>query len=260
MITSAANPKVKYVRRLQADRRFRQREKAFVIEGTRWLRELVQFYRQPHLVFYTEAWLNMTANQALLAQLDRPSSLVSDALMNDMSDTQTPAGILAVVPMAPQPLPEQPTLLLILDQVADPGNLGTMLRTAAAAGADGLLLSPGCVDVYNPKVVRSSMGALLRLPIRRANWREIGRLTTGLQVRLAAADSPLPYTAVDWRRPSALIIGSESAGAGDQASQLAAEHISIPMHAQTESLNAAMAAGIILFEAARQRLDGKREM
>ncbi|MDX1663525.1 MAG: RNA methyltransferase [Candidatus Promineifilaceae bacterium] len=253
MITSLANSRVKQVRRLQTDRRYREREGAFVIEGSRWLSELPSLPYLPKAVFYTEAWQRRPEHAAILQDLGAVAQIVSESVMEAMSDTESPSGVLAVLPMKTKPLPTQPTLLLILDQIRDPGNLGTMLRTAAAAGVEGILLSPGCVDPYNPKVVRSAMGAHLRLPLLQVNWTEISERSDGLSVWLAAADGALPYTDVNWRTPSALIIGSEAHGAGDEASTLAGGTTYIPMYAETESLNAAMAAGIMLFEAVRQR-------
>ena len=151
------------------------------------------------------------------------------------------------------PLPTKATLLLILDRISDPGNLGSIMRTALATGVGGLLLSPGCVDVYNPKVVRSSMGAHLYLAMLVAEWSEIATRVGDLKVRLATTGAKQAYYEVDWRRPSALIIGNEAIGPGMEASDLATEEIMIPMPGSTESLNAAVAAGIILSEAIRQR-------
>lgn len=253
MITSATNPKIKYARRLQTDRRFRRREQAFVVEGDRWLAELVRQAYPPALVFYTDDWLQTADNAHILAQLDAPVQMVSAELMALMSDTESPPGILAVVPVRLLPVPAQPSLLLILDEITNPGNLGTMLRTAGAAGVDAVLLGPGCVDATNPKVVRGSMGALLRLPIHALDWAQIGALSAEMQVWLAAADGEMVYTAVNWHEPSALIVGNEARGASEAAVALATGRISIPMRDATESLNAAVAAGIILFEAVRQR-------
>jgi TrmH family RNA methyltransferase len=109
------------------------------------------------------------------------------------------------------------------------------------------------VDPYNPKVVRGSMGAILRLPLRPATWDEIEQLVHGLDIWLAAARDGVAYTAVDWRRPSALLIGGEARGAGAAAERIASGRVTIPMRDATESLNAALAAGILLFEVARQR-------
>ncbi len=257
MITSLSNAKVKYVRRLQTDRRFRNRENQFVVEGSRWLTELVTTAHPAEILFVTERWMETAVHAQILQQLTTLGQstplLVSEEVMQAMSDTSTPAGVLAVLPMQPRPLPEKPSLLLVLDEISTPGNLGTMLRTAGAAGVDGVLLGPGCVDLYNPKVVRGSMGAHLRLPIHNQTWPEISATVQGMQVWVATVEAEMTYTAVNWQQPSALIIGSEAAGAGEEARHLASGRITIPMHAATESLNAAMAAGIILFEAARQR-------
>jgi TrmH family RNA methyltransferase len=257
MITSLSNVKVKAVRRLQNDRRFRSQEKLFVVEGTRWLSELLALARPAKTIFYTERWLNTAVHNQILQQLihlgQSSPLLVSEDVMQAMSDTSTPAGILAVMPMQPLPLPKNPTFLLVLDGINTPGNLGTMLRTAAAAGTDAVLLGPNSVDLYNPKVVRGSMGAQLRLPIHSKSWAEIAQIVEGMQVWVATVAAEVSYTAVNWQQPSALIIGSEAAGASPQALAIATGSLTIPMQAATESLNAAMAASIILFEAVRQR-------
>lgn len=254
MITSRANPQVKYVRRLLADRRYRAAESAFVVEGARWMREVVTAGMAPRAIFATDDWLGSNEGRGLMAKLGTAVPVTAE-IMAAMSDTETPPGVLAVLPIAPRPWPGAPTLLLILDAIANPGNLGTILRVASASGVDGVLLGPGCVDAYNPKVARGSMGALLRLPVRAAGWDEIGQTAAGLDVWLAAARDGVAYTAVAWRRPAALIIGGEAHGAGAAAERLATGHVTIPMQDETESLNAALAAGIILFEAARQRAE-----
>ena len=252
-ITSLTNAKVKYVTRLQVERRFRERERQFVAEGSRWLAELADRGVAPQMIFYTAAWLDLADNGRLLSQLAAPQLAVTDQVMRRMSDTQTPPGVLAVIPFPDLPWPSQPELLLILDQVGNPGNLGTMLRTAAAAGVSGVLLAPGCVDAYNPKTVRGGMGAHLRLPVRAASWAEISELCAELAVWTAVADGHTSYTQVNWRQPTGLIIGGEASGPGAEAAQLSQGTTHIPMHAATESLNAAVAAAVILFEAARQR-------
>ena len=240
------------MRRLQDDRRFRHAERAFVIEGTRWMREVAAAGIKPRALFATTAWLESNEGRGLAASLGAAVE-VADEIMAAMSDTETAPGVLVVLPMEPRPWPEAPSLVVILDAVSNPGNLGTILRAASAAGASGVLLGPGCVDPYNPKVVRGSMGAILRLPVQAASWDEIDRLAAGLDVWLAAARDGVAYTAVGWRRPSAVLIGGEARGAGAAAERLATGRVTIPMQDVTESLNAALAAGIILFETARQR-------
>jgi TrmH family RNA methyltransferase len=261
MITSSSNNKVKFVRRLQSERRFRRREKLFVAEGERWLRDVIAQNVSPAMLFCTVEWQEKPENAAYLSQVAAQSGLtpvpVSADVLQAMSDIESPPGVLLVLPWSPPPLPPRPDLLLVLDNIRTPGNLGTMLRTAAAAGVDGVLLSPGCVDPTNPKVVRGGMGAQLRLPIKIAKWAEIGEILAPLQVWAATLDGEAVYTAVDWTAKSALIIGSEAHGAGPQARALADGAVTIPMAAATESLNAAIAAGVLLFEAARQRRQQK---
>lgn len=252
MITSVQNDRVKYVRSL-ARRRVRQREGRFIVEGTRLLDELVGAGIEPALVFYTAAWAETSAGQHLLALVRSAGEgmwLVSETVMAACADTHTPQGVLAVVSFLE--LPPNPGLLLVLDGIQDPGNLGTILRSAESAGVGQVLLAPGTVDLYNPKVVRGAMGAHLRLPVHSREWADIEVGASGRAVWLADAAAEMTYDLVDWCRPSALIVGSEAAGVGQEAAQMATGRVSIPMAGGAESLNAAMAATVILFEAARQ--------
>lgn len=254
MITSKSNPKIKYIRRLLADRRFRHEEGAFIVEGTRWIKELAQFHLSPTLLIVTPSYNSQENVQALFHEtLESEIIVVSDQVMAFASDTVSPAGVVAVVPMLKLPMPARLSLVLILDSVSNPGNLGTMLRTAAAANADAVLLTPGCVDVYNPKVLRGSMGAHLRLPIEEISWEKVVSLTANMAIWIASAGDGLDYVEVDWKQDVAIIIGGEAFGAGHQAISLATGSVSIPLHRDTESLNAAVATGILLFEAVRQR-------
>jgi RNA methyltransferase, TrmH family len=149
--------------------------------------------------------------------------------------------------------------ILVLDAIRDPGNLGTILRTAAAAEVQGVILASGCVDPFSPKVLRSAMGAHFRLPLLVLDWTEIeallklGRTQPGVKIYLSEAESSLTYTRADFRSPAALIIGGEAEGAGMEAQRLAEERIHIPMAPGIESLNAAVAAAILMFEVVRQR-------
>ena len=129
--------------------------------------------------------------------------------------------------------------------------MGAILRTAAAAGVDVVILSPGCTDPYNPKVLRSGMGAHFRIPIVEASWEEIEAYCETHAIYAAAGGGTTDYTAVDWTQPWGLIIGSEAHGVGQQATELADALIYIPMANETESLNASIAAAVILFEAKR---------
>jgi TrmH family RNA methyltransferase len=255
MITSLSNDKIKFTRAL-ARRRTRHQERRFILEGARLLDELVQTDVHPDFVLHTQAVIEKPEVSALLhiwGERGVPCYLVADQVMEACADTVTPSGLLAVVPFPHVPPPAHPTWTLVVDNMRTPGNLGTLLRTAAAAGTDQVLLSPGTVDLYNPKVVRGGAGAHFRIPIRQCSWSETEEQLSGIDVWLATAQRGQPYTQVDWTRPLGLVIGSEAHGATAKARALSTACVSIPMAHAVESLNAAMAAGILLFEIARQR-------
>jgi TrmH family RNA methyltransferase len=253
VITSTTNERVKFVRAL-SQRKTRQEKGRFVVEGVRLCEEAFRANAQPEFVFYTADIpqrgrdLIVRWHNSGVVCLD-----VSLGVMKVASDTETPAGILAVLPFVERRLPQPPTLSVIADGLRDPGNCGSLLRTAAAAGADEVLLGPGTVDVYNAKVVRAAMGAHFRLPIAALTWPAIASHLSGVQVWLADAHGELTYTDVDWSAPSALIIGSEAAGASAEAQKLASGRMRIPLYNDVESLNATAAAAVVLFEARRQR-------
>lgn len=253
MISSTVNAKIKYIKRLQTDARFRRRQGFFVVEGTRWLRELAAQQHQIHLALYTEAWHADGEHAALLSQAPVESLPVTEQVMRAVSDMETPPGILCVVPMTAAPPAANSGLILIVDGMQNPGNMGSLLRTAAAAGVDEVLLAPGCVDAYAPKVVRGAMGAHLRVARKRLNWQQIAQRVEGMNLFLADAGGETAYWDVDWTNPTALIVSNEAHGAGMEAQSLAGARICIPMSGDTESLNATVAAGVVLFEAARQR-------
>ena len=255
MITSVANEKVKYVRSLYR-RRVRYRERRFVIEGVRLMREAIRAGIMPALVFYSEGMDVIPSGRELLAEVQEvspPPFAVSERVMKAMTDTVSPQGVLAVVPFVELSPPLSPSLVLVVDRLRDPGNLGAILRSANAAGVDQVILAAKTVDPYNPKVVRGAMGAHFRLPVVVLSWPEVVEALADIQVLLADVRAEQAYHEVDWTRPSALIIGGEAHGASREARESAAATIAIPMHGGAESLNAAVAASVILFEAARQR-------
>jgi len=218
----------------------------------------------PALAFFTPDLSGSQRGRKLLAVIeDLPGEcfVVTDKVMRDLSDMVSPQGILAVVPFIELPLPENPWLVLVVDRVRNPGNLGTILRSAEAAGASQVILTPATVDVYSPKVVRGAMGAHFHLPIATGvGWSEVAEALEDRQILLAEAKGEKIYYEVDWTKPSALIVGSEAEGASQEAERLATERIVIPMQGKAESLNVAVASGVILFEATRQRgiqQDGK---
>ena len=256
MITSAANPKIKLVRALQSRRSERKAEQAFVVEGLRLAEEAIRAEAQARLVLHTDH-LDGRGRAAVnqLARLGAAVEVVSPEVMAAASDTQTPPGLLAVLGLPPAVVPRPLAFALVLDRLADPGNLGTVLRTASAAGVQAVFLAPGTVDAYNPKVVRAAAGAHFHLPIIEAGWGDIASACARLTFWRAEAHSGTPYTDVDWRQPTGLVIGAEATGPGDAAQRLAPDAVRIPMPGQAESLNAAIATAILLFEAARKRTE-----
>jgi TrmH family RNA methyltransferase len=181
---------------------------------------------------------------------------VESRLLHSLSDTDTPQGILAVLNDQQLPVPESPNFILIPDQIRDPGNLGTLLRTADAAGVQAAFLPPETTDAFAPKAVRSAMGAHFRLPIQPGSWDEILSLTRGLRIFLADMEGQSCWE-TDLRQPLVLVIGGEAEGASEQAQKLAHQKISIPMTGKTESLNAAVAGSVLMFEVVRQRMVNK---
>lgn len=256
IITSTANESVKYVRSLHR-RRSRYQERVFIAEGLRTVEEALRAGIQPTLLFHTPDVLDVPRARSILSQAEERgirTKIVNELVMAHMADTVTPSGILAVLPMREHVIPSPLTWGLVIDSVRDPGNLGTILRSALAAGIELVITSKGTVDIYNPKVVRAAMGAHFRLSfLVNQDWPAIGQVLRGLHVLLAKPEEGVPYWEVNWRQPIALVIGGEAEGAGIEAEQLATGHVTVPMRAGVESLNTAVAAGILLFEAARQR-------
>ncbi len=254
VITSSANPKIKLIRELQTQRKAREAEGLFVVEGVRLVEEAARAQAHAQLVLHTED-LDARGQQTVraLAALGAQVETVSEAVMKTISETKTPQGVLAIMAPSSLRLPSPLSFVLILDNLRDPGNLGTLLRTAQAAGVEAVFLTPDTVDAYNPKVVRSAMGAHFHLPITTYAWDELLNQLTGLTLYLAEARAGEAYTAVDWRTPCGLVIGSEAAGPSAAARAFTSRRVHIPMPESAESLNAAVAAGVILFEMARQR-------
>ncbi len=257
MITSTSNQRVQWVRTLQSKRRARMREGLFIIEGTRLANEAVSSRSPAKLVLYTDAVKQ--GEQRLLEELinlGAEAEEVSERVMKACSDTESPQGLLAVLPILSSTPPANLSLALVVDRISDPGNLGTILRTAQAVGVEAVFLSPGTVDPYNPKVVRGAMGAHFHLPIIQEQISEIEEHLGGVDVWVAEVGLGPPYYAVDWHKPSAIVIGSEVHGPSDEFRSIAKGSTHIPMQDSTESLNASVAAAVILFEIARMRGEG----
>ena len=256
MITSSANPTIKEARRL-ATRNGRYAAGQVFVEGVRLATDIWRSGAVPEQVFYAPDLLLSPEGKQLLAELKAAGCrclACTAAVFASLSEPTTPQGIGAIWPLPQLPWPAQPSLLLILDGVSDPGNAGTLVRSAEAAGCDGVLFAPGTVDPFNEKTLRAGMSAQFRLPTRVCtSWSDVEPLLPPtLHCFVADAHAQRAYTAVDWRPPAALVVCNEAHGASSEASRRCTP-VTIPMLGAGESLNAAIAGAVILFEAARQR-------
>ena len=255
VITSSQNSKIKLVRALLGRPKERREANAFVVEGVRLVEEALNSNWEVQFALYDETLSERGRSKVEgLQSRGVEVEMVSETLMKSMSETETPQGILAVLSLSQLPVTNSPDFILVPDQIHDPGNLGTLLRSAAATGVQAVLLPPETTDVFGPKVVRSGMGAHFRLPLRSTGWEEIGQISrsAGMQIYLADMDGTSCWE-TDLRQPLVLIIGGESEGASEQARKLANQQISIPMKGEMESLNAGVAGSILMFEVVRQR-------
>jgi TrmH family RNA methyltransferase len=254
MITSTHNSKLQLVRSLLGRSKERRESGTFVAEGVRLVEEALLAGWSFRFVLAGES-LN-ERGIGLVADLQSHQVelvFVADSLMQSLGETETSQGILAVLELSPLPIPPSLTFALILDQIRDPGNLGTLLRTATAAGVQAVFLTPETADAFAPKVVRAGMGAHFRLPIQTLSWEHIRTHTKGLQIHLADMEAATPCWQADLRNPLALIVGGEAQGASHPARKLATSQVCIPMPGRSESLNAAVAGAILMFEVVRQR-------
>jgi RNA methyltransferase, TrmH family len=255
MITSPQNPKLKLIRALQGRAKERRETGAFLAEGVRLVEEAVNANWPMRFALFDET-LNERGRSQVESLRSRGVDVeeISTSLMRSLSETESPQGILAVLNEFQLPIPESPNFILISDQIRDPGNLGTLLRTAAAAGVQAMLLPPETTDAFAPKVLRSGMGAHFSLPIHSLTWDEINQVvkSAGLNAFLADMDGQSCWE-TDLCQPLALIIGNEAEGASESARQLANQKISVPMYGMIESLNAGVAGSVLIFEVIRQR-------
>lgn len=260
MITSTSNEKIKHVTALQQKARLRREESLFVIEGGRIFWEApVSLVRE---VYVSESFLK-NADGKMKERLGKTGyETVSEQVFAKMSDTKAPQGVLAVLAQQEyerDALMGSSPLLLMLENIQDPGNLGTILRTAEGAGVTGVIMSRDCADIYQPKVVRSTMGSLFRVPFYQAEdfLQEI-RLLQDRNIKVYAAylEGSEIYDAMDYRGGSAFVIGNEGNGLTKETALAADACVRIPMGGKLESLNAGVSAALLVYEAARQRRFG----
>ena len=276
IISSKDNKKIKYIRSLLEKGSIRKKDKAFVVEGIKLTDEALECGKVVEIVcaksLYDEIISGDLSGNRLLAENDKNitnyvkkgSSLlvVSDTVFKSVSETKTPQGILAVVEMPDYGLLDKGFLeqaytkngkikLLVLEDTADPGNLGTIMRTAEAAGVTGVIMGKGTVDIFNPKVVRSTMGSIFRLPFAyvedlKETIRELKK--QGISFYATHLKGEKSYKDIKYSDRSAILVGNEARGLSDEVADLADTYVLIPMQGKVESLNAAVAAALMMYE------------
>ncbi|MDO4523456.1 MAG: RNA methyltransferase [Eubacteriales bacterium] len=257
MINSTSNKQIKNLAQLLKKAKARREQRVFVVEGWKMYREVPK--DRLVMTYVSESFYGQEEHRSLLQ--GRDVEVVADRIFHSVSDTVTPQGILCIVRQQEYTLQDildtaEAPRLMILENLQDPGNLGTIFRTAEGAGITGILMSEDTVDIYNPKVTRSTMGSIYRMPFlyvkdMAAVMDELKRR----EIRTYAAHlrAKKEYYEQDYRQAYAFLIGNEGRGLTDELTSMADEYIRISMAGQVESLNAAVASAVLMFEAKRQR-------
>lgn len=256
MITSTSNPRIKNLALLGKKAKARKEQGVFLAEGWKMIKEAPKDWIRE--LYVSESFLAGEENEKRLR--DAEYETLSDHVMKAAADTQTPQGILAVISMPQWNFEEaakkENGTYLFLEDIQDPGNLGTMLRSGEAAGITAVIAGGGTVDLYNPKTIRSTMGSIYRMPFFQADdfKNAVCRMKErGMKLYAAHLEGSRLYDEPDYREKCGFLIGNEGKGLTEGTSELADAYIRIPMEGKAESLNAAIAASVLMYEANRQK-------
>lgn len=262
LITSSQNPVFKEIKSLK-NRKDRVEKGLYYVEGLRIVNEALKENVKISEVAVSEEFAADSLNAGILSKIEMlnvKTHLFSAKLFKEIADTETPQGIIAVIRIKNHELElelDRTGLYVILDSIRDPGNIGTIIRTADAAGFSGVILSIGCVDLYNPKVLRSTMGSVFHMPVYQSEdiIKVIKLLKSkGINLYVSHIEGIVSIFKADMSYGSAIVIGSEAEGVCEEVKILADLLVRIPMPGKAESLNASVAAGIMMYEAVKQRL------
>lgn len=256
MITSTTNKKVKQLVALSQKSKARREADSFIVEGSKMFLEAPKSWIKE--VYISESFEKKCSFLDTLKEIGYET--VSDEVFQKISDTKTPQGILSVLK---QPhytmetlLKKETPLLVVLEDIQDPGNLGTIFRAGEGAGIDGVIMTKETADLFNPKVIRSTMGSIYRVPyLYTDNLQETLQLLhqKGVATYAAHLEDSVCYDEPDYKRATAFLIGNEGNGLKRETADAATQYIKIPMLGQVESLNAAVATAVLMYEAAKQR-------
>lgn len=258
-ISSNKNEQYKEVLKLK-QKKYRQRSESFLIEGIKLVKHALEKNESVDMLLYAPTLIDEQAIAEIQAMMPKQSICLSlsKELFDGLSDTVNSQGVMAVVKF-PQPLTsiDPNGLYLALDHIQDPGNLGTMIRTADAAGFSGLIYSKGTVDPFSEKVLRSTMGSVFSLPLMVCEdlpaFLAESAAEKGMQILCTSLEDSLDYSEANYNKGSIIVIGNESQGVSEAVFNQATNRIKIPIYGEAESLNAAVAAAIIMYEAIKQR-------
>lgn len=259
-ITSSKNKLIKEIKSLYR-KKGRQKQKSFLIEGIKIIEEAIENEYPIKHIIYTDYLMESEEGRKFFSKIEGFESLiyVPENIFKEISDTENPQGIIGVSNIVSRNIEEiymnTKKSLLFLDGIQDPGNMGTIIRTADAFSMDGIIIREGSVDPYNPKVIRSTMGSIFRMPLYYSKGiDELEKLKSkGVNIYSTALGGSIPIYSVDFKEDFVLIIGNESKGASEEVFSLSDKLIKIPMTGKAESLNAAVAASIIMYEVMKQR-------
>ena len=259
MITSVQNTKIKMVRELLAAKKHRDKTRALVLEGVRLTEEALS--ARSHIIFCLFSEQISDRGREIVNQLQAQSietDEVSVDLLDRISDTRTSQGILLVSSFPEVALKTKIDSAIVLDKIKDPGNMGTILRTAAAMGIGAVLLTPGTTDPFSPKVMRAAMGAHYHIPIRTMDAHDIYlfcKELNGLELSILLSDTACSKAGweADLTKPVCILVGNEAYGVSTEMRKIVDECISIPITAEIESFNAAISSAILMYEMIRQR-------
>ena len=258
MITSTSNALIKWLLKLQEKRKEREAQKLFIIEGLRMFEETPTSCIKE--VYVSASFYEKYQEQYKERLQQHKFEILSERVFAHVSDTKSPQGILCVVEILEYTLAQimmmKPAHILILEDVRDPGNLGTILRSAEGAGVTGIILSANSVDMYNPKTIRSTMGSIYRVPFLYVEELEeviVSLKQEGVRVFATHLDGEAYDTKEQYQGEVAFLLGNEAKGLSPEVVGLADTKVKIPMQGKVESLNVAIAASVFMFEVSRQR-------
>ncbi|KGN03537.1 RNA methyltransferase [Clostridium novyi A str. 4570] len=255
LIESKDNTLIKYLRKLRK-KKYRVQEEKFLVEGFRFVEEAIKSTFQVSHVLIAESAIEKCNSFNILNSVDENTKvcLVKDEILKELCETNNPQGIIAVVDNKKISIEDKNGFYILIDKVQDPGNMGTIIRSANASGALGVIVTKGTVDIYNDKTLRSTMGSIFKIPIIEDNDFEVinDLKSKGFKLIVSSLDTENNFFDIDLTKKVIICVGNEGNGVSDEVYNLGDERVKIPMPGDAESLNVGVAASIMMYEVVRQ--------